>query len=179
MSDIKAIDTFYRGILYRSRLEARWAVFFHKLNLKFEYEAEGYQLPSGWYLPDFFIHDWDCFIEIKPKGRLEPDAVVKGFELQQESGKRIIILVGNPYPRDHVGLMYPGDALVTGGEFLCCSHCESGIALVSPGCLLTLKDNGCFNLPAARYIITSKLREAYMAARTARFEHGAQEDANG
>ena len=28
MSDIKAIETYYKGYRFRSRLEARWAVFF-------------------------------------------------------------------------------------------------------------------------------------------------------
>jgi hypothetical protein len=41
MSPLKAIDTEYDGHLYRSRLEARWAVFFDTLDIPFEYELEG------------------------------------------------------------------------------------------------------------------------------------------
>jgi hypothetical protein len=52
----RAIETRYKGYRFRSRLEARWAVFFDALGLKWEYEREGYELPSGRYLPDFFIH---------------------------------------------------------------------------------------------------------------------------
>lgn len=53
---LKAIETAYKGYRFRSRLEARWAVFFDALGLRWEYEPEGYELPSGRYLPDFFVH---------------------------------------------------------------------------------------------------------------------------
>lgn len=56
MAEIKAIETFYNGYRFRSRLEARWAVFFDALGVKYEYEPEGFQLPSGdYYLPDFRV----------------------------------------------------------------------------------------------------------------------------
>jgi hypothetical protein len=51
---IKAIDTRYAGHLFRSRLEARWAVFFDQIGLRWEYEPEGYVISDGTrYLPDF------------------------------------------------------------------------------------------------------------------------------
>jgi len=46
---IKAIQTEYRGYLFRSRLEARWAVFFDACGVDWEYEPEGYDLGSGGY----------------------------------------------------------------------------------------------------------------------------------
>jgi len=52
---IKAIETPYKGYRFRSRLEARWAVFLDAAQIKWEYEKEGYELPAGWYLPDFWI----------------------------------------------------------------------------------------------------------------------------
>lgn len=63
---IKAISTKYKGCNFRSRLEARWAVFFDALDLHWEYEFEGFDLPSGRYLPDFLLPDLECWIEIKP-----------------------------------------------------------------------------------------------------------------
>lgn len=51
----RAIETRYKGYRFRSRLEARWAVFFDSLGLKWEYEPEGFELPSGRYLPDFYL----------------------------------------------------------------------------------------------------------------------------
>ena len=40
---IKAIETVYNGYRFRSRLEARWAVFFDALGIEYEYEPEGYE----------------------------------------------------------------------------------------------------------------------------------------
>ena len=53
---IKAIETEYNGHRFRSRLEARWAVFFDALGVEYVYEPEGFTLPSGQeYLPDFKV----------------------------------------------------------------------------------------------------------------------------
>jgi hypothetical protein len=53
---MKAIETFYRGYRFRSRLEARWAVFFDALRIRWRYEHEGFLLSDGtMYLPDFDI----------------------------------------------------------------------------------------------------------------------------
>lgn len=76
---IKAIETKYRGYRFRSRLEARWAVFFDAMNLPWEYEAEGYDLggSDGRYLPDFFMRSnghYGPYVEIK--GRKPTDAEV-------------------------------------------------------------------------------------------------------
>lgn len=54
---MKAIETRYKGYRFRSRLEARWAVFFDALGTQWRYEVEGYELPSGRYLPDFLLLD--------------------------------------------------------------------------------------------------------------------------
>lgn len=65
--DIKAIDTFYGEHLFRSRLEARFGVYFDALNVKWEYESEGYELGNNdRYLPDFYFPDYKIFAEIKP-----------------------------------------------------------------------------------------------------------------
>ena len=63
---MKAIETQYKGYRFRSRLEARWAVFFDALGLDWEYEPEGFDLgESGWYLPDFYLPKQKVWIEIK------------------------------------------------------------------------------------------------------------------
>lgn len=65
---IKAIETTYKGYRFRSRLEARWAVFFDTIGSQWEYEKEGYDLSAaGWYLPDFYLPETESFIEVKPK----------------------------------------------------------------------------------------------------------------
>lgn len=62
---IKAIETAYGGVRYRSRLEARWAVFMDAVDVVHEYEPERFQLPGGGtYLPDFKTAA-GAYIEVK------------------------------------------------------------------------------------------------------------------
>ena len=66
---MKAIQTEYKGYLFRSRLEARWAVFFDCLGIEWEYEPEGIVLSNGnYYLPDFYLITFHCYFEVKRKG---------------------------------------------------------------------------------------------------------------
>lgn len=67
MSDqaITAIPTRYAGCHFRSRLEARWAVFFDHLGIEWEYEPEGLNLPSGRYLPDFYLPICATYVEVR------------------------------------------------------------------------------------------------------------------
>lgn len=73
MTEYKAIETIYNGYRFRSRLEARWAVFFDAAGIRYEYEPEGFEIGEdfGWdpplrYLPDFYFPDWDIYGEVKP-----------------------------------------------------------------------------------------------------------------
>lgn len=55
---IVPIQTEYNAYKFRSRLEARWAVFFDLCGIRYEYEPEGFQLDKNLrYLPDFRIRD--------------------------------------------------------------------------------------------------------------------------
>lgn len=64
---IKAIETIYNNYHFRSRLEARWAVFFDALGIEYRYETEGFDLAGIWYLPDFYLPHLKAWIEIKPE----------------------------------------------------------------------------------------------------------------
>lgn len=77
-SSIKAIQTRYAGCHFRSRLEARWAVFFDTLGIQWEYEPQGFELEwrlsAGWgcedsepikYLPDFWLPELGLWVEVK------------------------------------------------------------------------------------------------------------------
>lgn len=74
--EIEAIPTEYSGVLFRSKLEARWAMFFDAIELEWEYEPT--QIP-GW-IPDFLIAGW-WLAEVKPMPvigtRAEHDLVFK------------------------------------------------------------------------------------------------------
>ncbi len=63
---MKALETKYRGINFRSRVEARWAIFMDEMKVKWIYEPEAYDLGDGlYYLPDFWLPGLKCFYEIK------------------------------------------------------------------------------------------------------------------
>jgi len=66
---LKAIETHYNGYRFRSRLEARWAQFFDYVcpGIKYQYEPEGFDLDGVYYLPDFYLPDFDTWVEIKPR----------------------------------------------------------------------------------------------------------------
>ncbi len=85
---MKVIETEYNGYLFRSRLEARWAVFFDVFGLQYYYEHEGYVLSNGVrYLPDFYLPELDCHIEIKPnvfKPFKPPDRVLFNGEFKKD-----------------------------------------------------------------------------------------------
>lgn len=71
MAVIKAIETAYGGCRFRSRLEARWAVFFDAQGWAWEYEPQGFTLPSGNYLPDFRVSPYGgpaVWFEVKAPG---------------------------------------------------------------------------------------------------------------
>ena len=122
MGEVRAIETLHNGYRFRSRLEARWAVFLDTLCVEYDYEKEGFDFDGKWYLPDFFLKHLELWIEIKPEKEECPKC---GF----------------------IGIEFSGRA-----ERLPC------------GCLKDVKK--CYNFDSPRLI------EAYLLARTARFEHG-------
>jgi hypothetical protein len=91
---IKAIETRYAGCHFRSRLEARWAVFFDVLGISWEYKPQGFQLPSCWYLPDFWLPDLDAWWEVKGE-ELPENEVKPQCELAMECGKRVYTAYGS------------------------------------------------------------------------------------
>jgi hypothetical protein len=105
---VQAIETEYAGCRFRSRLEARWAVFFDKLGAPWEYEAQGFEAPAGRYLPDFWLPTLEMWVEVK--GRFEHDDYVKTMcavpylTPQRSTGQAKLLILG-PVPA-------PGEAWV-------------------------------------------------------------------
>jgi hypothetical protein len=62
---IKAIQTRHDGYYFRSRLEARWAVFFNEMKIPYKYEIEGFNVGNKRYLPDFFLPLSKTWVEVK------------------------------------------------------------------------------------------------------------------
>ncbi len=97
MTAIKAIETKYAGCLFRSRLEARWAVVFDHLGIRWDYEPEGLDIDGTRYLPDFRLPGMDgLFVEVKPN--LDKPRDFQKPALLAAQGKRVVVLAGIPEP---------------------------------------------------------------------------------
>lgn len=112
---MKAIETEYKGYKFRSRLEARWAVFFDEARIPYEYEPEGYELPIGLYLPDFYLPWFRLYVEIKPN---EDSAIDKG-------DKCCRILRDNL--EESITALCIGDPADSRMRLYCYTHDDSGI----------------------------------------------------
>jgi len=107
MPTIKPIETVYKGYRFRSRLEARWAVFFDSFGMAYQYEMEGFKLENGTgYLPDFWLpkvnlllgaDTRDIYFEVKPKTDLEKTAVEKVVTFSGNIKGSIILCFGDPW----------------------------------------------------------------------------------
>lgn len=186
---MKAIETIYKGYRFRSRLEARWAVFFDALGVPYQYEPEGFDLgKAGYYLPDFYLPEQDRWVEIKPDSW--PSHPV--FDMMDEDHTlwSLVVLVGQPWlDPDAVSChSYRGHTLCStdSGDgphwgyqgFISCDHpylwCECpvchtvGIEFDGRSARLC----ACLNVNKAYNTGSPRLLAAYREARQARFEHG-------
>jgi hypothetical protein len=195
---IRAIETIYRSYRFRSRLEARWAVFFDAAGIGFQYEAEGFNLDGTYYLPDFWLPRNKCFVEIKPKlPRQERSSQLKALQpllarLAKQTDQSVFLLEGSPCPED------PSDCLlrsapeeipsVTGlapGKGVCsarlfeCAHCGQVAFRMMPRgpyemwCECRGGPGKPFDDERYSFFeLSPRIREAMRRARQARFEHG-------
>jgi len=169
---IKAIETVYNGYRFRSRLEARWAVFFDTLGIKYDYELEGFDLgDAGWYLPDFWLPQVKMWAEVKAI-ELNENEVAKAKALAKQSGHSVLMLVGTPDNKPYWAWEWADWEADLGGTsvFTTVDYCltmyhnypiDEGRFYCMPG------DHGPHG--DAYWDDTA---EAASAARQARFEHG-------
>jgi hypothetical protein len=123
MMGIKAITTHYKGYKFRSRLEARWAVYFDSLGIKWEYELEGFEFKDGTkYLPDFWLPEIKMFAEVKAI-ELNEKEKYKCEILAKESGHGVFMLIGVPERKAYYAIYCDVDVI---GEPMKDSSGETG-----------------------------------------------------
>ncbi|MEU9797075.1 hypothetical protein AB0E27_42150 [Streptomyces sparsogenes] len=135
---IRAIETSYAGHRFRSRLEARWAVFFDKMGIRWEYEPQGYAVgPDSErkpYLPDFWLPKEKLWVEVKgSEDQLDVEllfhAAIPHFGLPNLAGPHLInehqvrLLILGPIGRvgalvdsktgEHAGFSQPAHTVLT------------------------------------------------------------------
>jgi hypothetical protein len=171
---IQPIETVYKGYKFRSRLEARWAVFFDSIQIEYEYEKEGFDLGKGhWFLPDFYLVAQNCYIEIKPNNLKQINsneyvtAILNTAELGMEYNS--LLIFGNPYFGDYniVGALKGQEVY---GVFAIEERERSKLWIkknTTFTCLNNLSTKAIIPSDNCPYIIS-----AYNKARQARFEKG-------
>jgi hypothetical protein len=194
---ITPIETRYAGRLFRSRLEARWAVFFDKLGISWEYEPEGYKLEDGtWYLPDFrlTLMRKEYWCEVKPyiANYNDWEGMSKFTSFIAENDLRGMYLYEIPSPREienieyyktKMGFFYletkndpdpdfldPGDSVYV--FYVNPANEQVGFGYI--GKRIECTNDRCdmiFEPIADRVHNHPKIINAFAAARSARFEH--------
>lgn len=179
---MQPIQTHYKGFRFRSRLEARWAVFLDALDACWSYEREGFDLSGTWYLPDFWVDDWNSWIEIKGTAASEEEAR-KCQLLAQASGRHVLLLSGEPWIEDDkkqydITLFVNedfGTSGTVGWEFGEGRRCSEEIWLVSDSygafAIKPMPHQGDHKYPLSGSS-AGRIVAALRAARGARFEHG-------
>ena len=171
--DLKPIETIYNGNRFRSRLEARWALYFDLMCVQYQYEPEGFECDGERYLPDFYIQESDVYIEIKSIGALsiDNDEILDGREKAHKYNKcgDDIIHAGHGY------------LLLCGSPIEIVSHKPGAFAYCGDWDRFWDEDEFCLNAAykadkfMSDYVIGASKEEAEIAS-YCRFEHGENAD---
>lgn len=103
---IKAKATIWNGIEFKSRLEARWAIFFTTLHITWKYEPKWVELPvpgqpSLFYKPDFYLPAFDLWVEVKPVRKLVAEERAKAFYFVRNGhANHLLVLQSELAPTD-------------------------------------------------------------------------------
>lgn len=135
-NDLTPKRTRYGGVKMRSRLEARWAIFFDTWGVDWHYEPAlcslghahpyalkrlqdqfgGVNLDAVRYMPDFYIPAWDAYVEIKPVAATNLE-LAKAVSIAVLTGKYAVVIEGRPTLAEHmVRLIYTTNAEAEGWD---------------------------------------------------------------
>lgn len=204
---IRAIETFYDGYRFRSRLEARWAVFFNAAGIRYVYEPEGFYQSGDHgeqYLPDFYLPEYDVYAEAKGLRPGAGDEVKKAISVMANGINRKVLLILPEIPNayycgvwwlpiyyyhplcgtsgcraaflDHGPIMLTTDFSVGCSCHLNTFHpdmIEKDMTAVADE---DMKENNLF--PVRESFDSDSLRNCFLKARQARFEHGEVPEVN-
>lgn len=196
MTAVQAIETQYAGCRFRSRLEARWGVFFDHLGINWQYEPQGYVIDGRPYLPDFLLTDCGTWVEVKgAEAELDHALMLAAagqlpeMGVAREAGPRLLILGPIPEPPQAGDLGWIGLDVIDGywdddpDERIVVDRWW-GFGLyhknLRPWVLCNTSRATPVDYPGDRWLeptgdcddVPPKLASAYRAARSARFEHG-------
>jgi len=93
MNNVQVIPTKYHDTLFRSRLEARYAVLFDALRMPWQYEPEAFGNGVIGYLPDFWLPEQGVYIEVKSTDEYDHAKVELACHATE---KPVVVVVGRP-----------------------------------------------------------------------------------
>jgi len=199
VTTIRPIETRAYGHRFRSRTEARWAVFFTALGLRWEYEPEGFNIDGEAYLPDFRV--WTpqgepVWYEVKP-ANVTVDSKFEKFsqalnDLRADNWSvvRTALLNGSPrdYLKDHdicprCGVLLTADSFYDCGDEMGVSCFDCDMETPGGGCnpwevdgikgISYRPHKGWVMTPIHEYEFLARIRNnAVETATSSRFEHG-------
>lgn len=171
---MKSIPTEFNGITFRSRTEARWAIFMRNLGVKYDYEAEGYDLDGLHYLPDFWLPDLKAFLEIKPEAPNNQE-MERALRLANYTKRKIFIQSGSPRlpdladASDSMRCIFPGESEDVPYWWCECLKCGK-IGIEFRGrtdrldCVCNRdinRDDRCYGFDTARLLVAYDTAKAY------------------
>lgn len=172
---LKAIPTLYRETTFRSRLEAKWAVFYSSLGIEWRYEPEGYDLDGTYYLPDFYLPEIGIWLEKKGTVRGQVESTLrKAMLLSLASRQTVLLFVGDvSYETGALAFFSDRDESRYDGPvyWIECPECHRlGYGDTQHcRCLFCGVQRRVASRRAMQMRTTPRLLQAYTAARSARF----------
>lgn len=99
---VKAEPTEYKGLQFRSKLEARVALFFDLCKIKYQYEPDRLVCNGKEYNPDFYLPETDDYVEVKGERPGYEQEILKARSFVSLDGpvRRLIIISEIPDPSE-------------------------------------------------------------------------------
>lgn len=193
---IRSLHTTYAGCRFRSRLEARWAVWLDHLGIAWEYEPQGFEVtnrlrlddaPDSFnYLPDFWLPEHGYWFEVKGEldNKTHARLLTAAASLSSndgggchDAGGNDLAVAGPLTANVGAGIpvllhMHKGDLEAT--CLLCGKHAPGVLVALDEGFTYISSTTLLRGVYCRFHSTESDVISAFDAARTARFEHGAK-----
>lgn len=145
MSANRGIPTQYKGVRFRSRLEARWAVLFDSLGWPWAYEPTD----LSWYIPDFVLR-FDAgpiAVEVKPEIELPALSTYAARVVQAGWSRELLVLGAVLFDRDVVGIngepIDGGETILGPAQVFRCIDCGN-VSLLNEDHSYRCRVAGCY-----------------------------------
>lgn len=102
----------YKNIKFRSSWEANFAKWLDLSDIKWKYESKTFDLGNTTYTPDFYLPEYDCYIEVK--GWFRSNSKIK-INLFNRKFKNINLKIFDKMVCESIGLTYDSRALAKVG----------------------------------------------------------------